>query len=235
MVLIILRVNPIDRAPRWIHHYPPSSRLTLPSKDKHMFSPRSLFTRLFLLAEMFITRPRLSYTLRSRATKLSVTLLMALWLALNSCPRIVGAQHAPRTAVVIVRSEHALFEYLKSALNSRGSVRLDYAADCRMPGYLEFRPVNIRQPMIGSGITAVQEMFSGDGGVSVRKDHNGLIRITIGAVDTAVLGTVIPTFILTPSEQYNPYLAFEVLQEKSTEMSSWKRRREIDPFSAFRN
>lgn len=105
--------------------------------------------------------------------------------------------------------DRAAGDYVRPALKSiGGSVRINYAGVCPGGSRLLFPSVNIQpEPDGASGITAVRQMFGNDPQVTVTQDRSGVLRITVGNVDSSALRTRIPTLTLNSDAQYTPLVA----------------------------
>ena len=124
---------------------------------------------------------------------------------------------------VTVSSRDAFSKYVRAAATSRQGVRLSYAAVCHPSGYIDFSPIQLQLPVAkGGGSMSARAMLSGDRGVTVGAGE-GVLRITIGSVDTTILQTRLAQLVLSPLQQYNPYLVFEKVQD-TKEMGRAMRR-----------
>lgn len=120
----------------------------------------------------------------------------------------------------------AIAQYLQSAFPDT-AIRLYYEKPCRRE-YGKYHVPDARAKIeIGAGsltgFAAIQQMFRDDAEVRVTRDDAGVIRIYLGAVQTAILRTTIRHVALSPREQYAPALAIEAI-EGSMEFESAMQR-----------
>jgi hypothetical protein len=129
----------------------------------------------------------------------------------------------------------AVIRYLRPALQYvGGAARIYYAGECQAPGkdtsdfwQLVFPAVYLQPPRQGATeITAVRQIFRDDPNVTVMQDRDGMLRITIGSVSTAILQTRIQTLALDPIEQYSAPSAV-VRIENAPELRTAERRLDV--------
>jgi hypothetical protein len=93
--------------------------------------------------------------------------------------------------------------------------RVYFAAYCP-PGdgdRMGFPKIAVLPPLEGtSGLAAVQGIFRNSGGILVREDADGIIRVIIGHVSEAVLHTPIARLELNPESQYNDWIAIDSIR-----------------------
>jgi hypothetical protein len=92
---------------------------------------------------------------------------------------------------------------------------------------LVFPAVYLQPPRQGATeITAVRQIFRDDPNVTVMQDRDGMLRITIGSVSTAILQTRIQTLALDPIEQYSAPSAVVTI-ENAPELRTAERRLDV--------
>lgn len=121
------------------------------------------------------------------------------------------------------REENKLRDVLAPVLTSTGSTaRLYFTTQCSMEHgnfaederpYPQFPHLSLAH---NSGnvtpLEAVREILRNQQDTAVTEDRSGLMRITIGAVPAALLGTRIARLTFTPTERWNPYPAIWAIE-----------------------
>jgi hypothetical protein len=130
-------------------------------------------------------------------------------------------------------SIEAVEKYLRPVLASAGKAgRIYYEAIClAAEDYpLAFPRVKARPPLLNvTDLTAARSVFREDKSVLVTEDTAGIIRVRIGRVPDAILGTRISTLSLDPIEQYNSRVAIGAIEDTPEVRSAMERLRLVLP------
>jgi hypothetical protein len=143
-------------------------------------------------------------------------------LLLSSALGCASAEGLPKGYVISQHNQEDVLKYLLPALMSRGgSGRIYYSTACKTKDSqtLPFPRVEGRPPSKETtGLVAVREIFENDKHVMASEDRSGIVRVTIGQPERALLQTRIHSLTLKPHEQYNAMLAiFAILNSKDVE------------------
>ncbi|MFN2542540.1 MAG: hypothetical protein ABR514_10305 [Chthoniobacterales bacterium] len=117
------------------------------------------------------------------------------------------------------RNIDAVIEALRPIFySSDKAFRLYYRAECHptkdigVDEPIPFPFTKVQPPSNSTtGLAAVREVFKNDKNVTVTEGTDGIIRITIGKVPTAILQTKLPLLNLDATAQYNPQDAFSAI------------------------
>ena len=152
------------------------------------------------------------------ATKFLFVILMALVAGVGAVESL-SAQEASREASN--RNEDVVLEYLRPVISSSGkAVRIYYRAMCHRTSNstaeapVPFPLVNVQPPPKDkTGLAAVREIFKNDQNVTVAEEPEGIIRVWIGKVPTAILETKLSVLALDRLEQYNQRMAINAIKD----------------------
>jgi hypothetical protein len=143
--------------------------------------------------------------------KISGLVIMIVCCTMASIIAPASAKSQEGSPEVSKRNAAAVFKYLLPEVYSSGkAVRLYYVSNCRAAtdprnAAVPFPFVKVRAASRSkTGLAAVREIFARDRRVAVAEGPDGIIRIWIGKVPTAILGTRLPRLSLNTLTQYNP-------------------------------
>jgi hypothetical protein len=142
------------------------------------------------------------------------SLLCGLQIAVADPPTL-AARPAARN-----ESLRAVLTNLRPVLSSAGKAgRIYYRAICapdddKFP--LRFPKIDVQRPAAtGADLSIVRSIFRLDPDVTAAEGIPGIVRVRIGTVPDAILRTHLSTLKLTPTEQYNSFLAIEAIANSS--------------------
>lgn len=140
--------------------------------------------------------------------------LIIMWgLLCSSASRLPAAREDSRK--IGDRNQRVVVNYLwRVASASDVAIRLYYRGRCstRADFVIPFPSIKVQPPPKGkTPVAAIREIFERDKNVTVREDANGIIRIWIGKMPTAILQTKISDLTLDEMAQYNPDQAIVVI------------------------
>jgi len=157
-----------------------------------------------------------------RPASVLTSVLCGLQIAVADPPTLVGTSAARNDSL------RAVLRNLRPALSSAGKPgRIYYHAICapdddNFP--IRFPKIDVQQPAgTGADLSIVRSIFRLDPDVTVAEDTSGIIRVRIGSVPDAILGTRLSTLKLTPTGQYNSFIAIEDIVNSSQVRSAMEK------------
>lgn len=133
------------------------------------------------------------------------------------------------------RNRDLVLRYLLPAFKSSGTGgRIYYAAACEPTDRIapfRFPKIGVEAPTApGIDLPTIRQMFRNDPSVKVTRNRSGLIAITVGDVDDAILKTRIGRVNFNPEyDQYTPETAVHTISD-SSEIRDAERKLGFDQF-----
>jgi hypothetical protein len=164
----------------------------------------------------------------NRAIKLlAITPLLAPWGSIQ--PASAEPKHRLISQFEGDQNEISALRLVWPVINpSSKGVRVYYRAACQSSASypIPFPQVITRRSNKGANdLSAIRDIFRGDGEVNVTKEEHGIVRIRIGNVPDDILRTRIPLLAFTPLQQYDPTSAIRAVVGASEFEEAMKRMR----------
>jgi len=124
-----------------------------------------------------------------------------------------------------VQNEADLAQALRQALHTlRNGVRLNYEAVCRPGSHNQenvwFPHLVIHHYSTKTGLQAIREMLRANGGLTVKQTSTGVVHISAGTVEGAILKTRLHSITLDQREQYDPSEALGAMSQSQEYQST---------------
>ncbi len=143
---------------------------------------------------------------------------------LRGCPSLAPERQRETRAIfrglcaaLVVRGEAGCVYYSGIPASGNGPTLFPWGLPVLFPAIRVGRP-----PKEGSGLAAAREMFRGDNCVVVQQGQ-GLVRVNIGRVSTAILGIRIPLLRLKRQDRYDAFSAILAVQDANRVRAAMRR------------